>query len=223
MKNYFGKKHSKIFGLGLSRTGTTSLHAALVLLGKSSIHYPSEAARHWLAGDFSNDYLADFEACLDLPTPVYFRELDNAYPGSLFILTVRNEKEWLESVEKFLKSTTPPNKKTHFRDMIRLTVYGTFYFHKERFRRVFNEHNDAVKKYFLNRPDKLMVMDITSGDEWSKLTAFLGINKIPEISFPNLKSPYLGPCSAVKHNEVDTKRDLLGKMFLSPDSENNYF
>jgi type IV secretory pathway VirB3-like protein len=44
-----GTRSPKIFGIGLSRTGTTSLHVALVLLGQASIHYPINIAMPWLA------------------------------------------------------------------------------------------------------------------------------------------------------------------------------
>lgn len=206
------EKTPKIFGLGLSRTGTTSLHVALVLLGKASIHYPSGAARHWMAGDFISDPLAWFDACLDLPTPVYFRELDKAYPGSRFILTVRQEEQWLESIERFLMAPPEHSNDTQFRDMIRAATYGSLYFHRERFHRIFNEHNNAVQKYFQTRPEALLVMDVTAGDGWGKLSPFLGSNVIRESLFPNFKSPYLGTCAYVSRDEIASKRDLLEKM-----------
>ena len=180
------------------------------------------AARHWLAGDFANDYLTGFDACLDLPTPVYFRELDNAYPGSRFILTVREENQWLESIDNILKGSPAHGQETQLRDMIRVATYGTFYFHKERYRRIFNDHNDAVRAYFRNRPESLLVMDITAGDGWGKLSPFLGNTVISERPFPNLRSPYLGSCASVSHDEIETKGKLLEKMLCVPNAENNH-
>ncbi len=199
----------KIFGIGLSRTGTTSLHMALLQLKKASIHYPLHAASYWLGGDFSqHDPLAEYDACLDLPTSVYFRELDKAYPGSRFILTMRNENQWAASIEKFFASWPPPSQQTQLRDMVRLATYGMANFHQERYIRVFNEHNEAVKKYFKNRPDELLVMDISTGDGWDKLCPFIRM-KIPEIEFPKLSSPAIGILSSVSRAELADKSSLI--------------
>lgn len=201
--------YPKIFGLGLSRTGTTSLHAALVLLGKASCHYPAGAARQWLAGNFEPDPLRAVEACLDLPTPVYFRELDRAYPGSRFILTVRDERDWLASVEAFLGSTAPSGPQTILRDMIRVAAYGMARFHAERFLEVFRRHRGEVEAYFAGRPESLLVMDLTRGDGWESLCQFLGIAEWPDRPFPRLESPYLGALSTVGFGELEQKRRAL--------------
>lgn len=37
-------------------------------------------------------------ALCDPPIPILYEKLDQAYPGSKFILTVRNEDKWLTSV-----------------------------------------------------------------------------------------------------------------------------
>ena len=208
--------HPKIFGLGLSRTGTTSLHAALVLLGKASCHYPAVAARHWLAGQYESDPLSEVEACVDLPTPVFFRELDRAYPGSRFILTVRDEGQWLESVGRFLGGTAPSGPRTILRDMIRVATYGMAGFHAERFREVFRQHRRAVEDYFADRPETLLVMDISAGDGWEALCRFLGIGEQPCRPFPRLDSPYLGQLSNVTFSDLDHKRQLLERHLDDP-------
>jgi hypothetical protein len=96
--------------------------------------------------------------------------------------------------------------------MIRLAVYGTADFHQERFRRIFNEHNDAVQAYFRHRPEQLLVMDITSGDGWDKLVPFLGEGATPTRPFPRLRSPYLGALASVSRTEIKEKRGLLEQM-----------
>ena len=203
-------KHGKIFGVGLSRTGTTSLHMALLLMGKASIHYPLNAAPYWLAGDFYlYDPLAEFDACLDIPTSAYFRELDKAYPGSRFILTVRNEDQWASSIERLYANLPKSSQHTQLRDMVRLVTYGTVNFHSDRYRRIFNEHNDAVQAYFKNRPDALLVMDISAGDGWEKLCPFVE-EKIPTVEFPKLNSPEIGILSSVTRSELAAKVSLFG-------------
>ena len=55
---------SKIIGIGLSRTGTTRLHGALVLLGYPAVH--AFVRRTWIEGDFQTDVLGDYDAITDL-------------------------------------------------------------------------------------------------------------------------------------------------------------
>ena len=53
----------KVIGIGLSRTGTTSLHGALVLLGYPAVH--AFVRRNWIEGDFQTDVLASCPAVCD--------------------------------------------------------------------------------------------------------------------------------------------------------------
>jgi Sulfotransferase domain len=199
---------TKIFGLGLSRTGTTSLHAALVLLGKSSVHYPIDAARYWLAGNFSADPLINYKACLDIPTQVYYRELDEKYPGSKFILTLRDKERWLDSVERMMKFAGRPGTDTSIRDMIRIASYGITKFNYGRLSRVFDQHNELVQQYFSSRPNSLLVMDIPNGDGWGQLSKFLGLAPI-STEFPRFKTPNIGDLVSVTDQELEVKRERL--------------
>lgn len=200
----------KIFVLGLSRTGTTSLHAALVLLGLSSIHYPAAAAKCWLAGRFEEDVLKDYDACLDLPTPIYYPQLDRLYPGSKFILTERPIEPWLDSVSRQWKAAGPPGPKTVLRDMVRASVYGTILFNANRLKTVWMQHSKNVKSYFHGRESDFMTFNVSEGDGWDKLCQFLGKNKPADISdFPRLRTPYIGPLASVKTEEIHTQRQAI--------------
>jgi hypothetical protein len=90
----------KVFCLGLSRTGTSSLHAAALILRIPAIHYPIELTPRWFNGDFSRAATEPYQLISDLPTPLFFEEFDVAHPGAKFILTYRNVDRWLDSVEK---------------------------------------------------------------------------------------------------------------------------
>src|SRR3989338_5334651 len=97
----------KIFGIGLMRTGTVSCAEALRILGYSVAHFDElrevmEKSGGWLAGDFETDWLVKYDAAFDNPIPGIFIELDKRYPGSKFILTVRDLDSWLESCRKYL-------------------------------------------------------------------------------------------------------------------------
>ncbi len=175
----------KIFGIGLSKTGTTSLYAALCELG-----YRSGTFRHlrelqladWFRGDFSHDYLRDLDALTDLPIGVFFPQLDQKYPGSRFILTVRDIDSWLTSVAR--QFSRQPEPEPGFRRDVRMAAYGTSVFHEQRFRFVYKTHQRNVKWYFDNRPQDLLVMDICGGDGWDKLCHFLNRDR-PSMPFPH--------------------------------------
>lgn len=53
----------------------------------------------------------------------------------------------------------------------------------ERYRR----HNDEVGRYFRNRPEDILTMDITRGDGWDPLCGFLGRDR-PAVAFPRLNT-----------------------------------
>ena len=205
---------AKIFGIGLSRTGTTSLHCALALLGVPSIHYPAHAAWDWLHGRFHSDALVPFDACCDIPTPIYFRQLDRAYPGSKFILTTRAPDAWLDSVERHYATSPPSSPQTAFRDLLRVAVYGVINFHRGRFREVYETHHDAVKRYFAARPGDIIQFDVTSGDGWSHLCPFVG-RPAPDVPFPKLRTPYMGAFEFVKRDELAQKQVLLRQFLAS--------
>ena len=46
-------------------------------------------------------------------------------------------------------------------------------------------HHDDVHRYFMNRPDDLLEMNIIDGDGWERLSPFLGL-PAPAAPFPHL-------------------------------------
>src|SRR4030095_10183754 len=100
----------KILGVGLSRTGTSSLHSALQILGFKSLHFDEIRLNDVLDGsslmpDFRR--YDDFDAVLDLPTAYFYDELTAAYPDCKCILTVRNIEDWWKSVSRFFNDEFP--------------------------------------------------------------------------------------------------------------------
>jgi hypothetical protein len=168
---------SKVFGIGLSKTGTTSLHHALIELGLKSIHYPQRA--ELFSGDFR--CFDDCDAATDIPIVPYYPQLDEAYPGSKFILTVRDVEDWLQSMERWL---TPNRRPGEFVLRVRMAVYGVIKFHAGRLRYVYEKHVREVKEYFADRPADLLVMNICAGEGWDKLCPFLNYEPVPRSAFP---------------------------------------
>lgn len=171
---------SKVFCVGFHRTGTSSLRAALEILGyrvcgSVATEEPDIADRvHQIAESLLDRY----DAFEDNPWPVLFRELDQLRPGSRFILTIRPADAWVRSVVRFFDTKTTP---------MREWIYGagspvgneTLY--RERFER----HNEEVLRYFRDRPRDLLVLRVTEGEGWKELCGFLG-HDLPEVAFPHL-------------------------------------
>ncbi|OGQ81745.1 MAG: hypothetical protein A3F90_13395 [Deltaproteobacteria bacterium RIFCSPLOWO2_12_FULL_60_19] len=156
----------KIFGLGLSKTGTTSLHQAFKRLGLNSVHYPHK--KEIFVGDFG--WVDGHDAVSDIPVAPYYPQLDKIYPGSKFILTVREVGEWLESMQRWWSQ---PARVSDYMIRMRIAVYGVHAFHADRLRYVYQKHMKDVTEYFRNRPRDFLVFNICGGEGWEKLCPFL--------------------------------------------------
>ncbi len=159
----------KVFGIGLSRTGTSSLTEALQMLGLSAVHFPT-----------TNAEIEAHQAATDT-----FEALDDRYPGSLFIMTVRPRADWLASCERFWKSHHQEFSTDRFKINLHRRLYEGSEFEAARFSRAYNRHLERVYGYFARRPNDLLCLDICGGgDIWTSLSAFLGLAK-PDIAFPH--------------------------------------
>jgi len=189
----------KIFGLGMCKTGTSSLHRAFTELGLESKHYPRRP--ELFAGQFG--WLDQYDAVTDTPIVPYYPQLDEAYPGSKFILTVRNVNDWLNSVDNWWAGAENPNE---YQLRIRILVFGVHTFHAGRMRYVYEKHLADVREYFKDRPDDLLTMNICEGDGWEKLCPFL--NK----AVPDRPFPFVVPGS---HRKKPKKKKVLGLFRVS--------
>lgn len=119
-----------------------------------------------------------FDAFRDNPWPLLFRELHAYRPDSRFILTIRPTKGWVASVVGHFGEKSSP---------MRQWIYGvgsplgaeTDYAAR------YDRHNREVLEFFSDKPGSLLVMDLTAGDGWQELCAFLGGVDIPAEPFPH--------------------------------------
>jgi len=180
---------SKIFGIGLSKTGTSSLDCALSELGIPSIHFPCDRTtyKELAEGNFRLSILETYQAVTDISVSPYFAQLDSIYPGSKFILTLRERDAWLDSVKnhwEFMWQWAPHDRQFRvFLEFITACVYGTHKFQRDRFVYVYERHQQGVQEYFANRPHDLLTLDICAGDGWEKLCPFLNV-PMPAKPFP---------------------------------------
>ncbi len=181
---------SKIFGIGLSRTGTKSLTSALLTLGFKAIHYPDDETtlRELTTGMYDLTLLKQFDAITDITVAAFYPQLDQQFPNSKFILTIRDKDNWLTSLERHMLNRPAfsepndenPKFQTHLemRRFLRGTVYGCYEFNRDRMAYVYDLHLKNVKDYFYNRPDDLLIINICAGETWEKLCPFLGVDLV---------------------------------------------
>jgi Sulfotransferase domain/N-terminal domain of galactosyltransferase len=182
---------TRIFGIGMHKTGSTSLHKAFGLLGFSSWHWSSASYAKTIWAEMTafgkSTALEHYYALCDLPIAMLYKQLDRAYPNSKFILTIRDEESWLRSVETHWSRTANPWRKswdidpfTHF---IHKETYGQKHFDRELFRARYRRHNEEVLTYFQYRDD-LLVLDLEADRKWEKLCRFLDCS-IPPKGYPH--------------------------------------
>ena len=165
----------KVFGIGLAKTGSISLERAWDILNYRTLHYPVS----WSEIDNHNGVNGTSVACR-------FEEVDRRYPGSKFILTIRDLDSWLESCyfhycERFRQEDLTPRHR-EFRSKCMLKLYGTDTYDTHLFTDAYFQHLDRVKSYFTQRPQDFLIMNIPDGDGWEKLCYFLG-HPIPDVPF----------------------------------------
>lgn len=174
---------SKIFCIGLNKTGTTSLHLALEAMGLQSLHWAGEAAyldvlRAKREGRRLLHYVGEgWDAYSDIETlSRHFEVADQHYPGSSFILTVRNREAWLDSRRRHVERNR--------RNKANGTYAGRYLrVEPEAWRIEWDEHLRRVTDYFACRPGDLLVVDVCGIEGYGRLAPFLGL-PIPAGGFP---------------------------------------
>lgn len=172
----------RVFGIGLNKTGTISLHHALEQLGYRSLHWGgpeirrtveanAEAGRPLLTGIDDHDAFSDIFALSER-----FDVLDQQYPGSRFVLTTRPLEHWVESRRKHVLRNRERAERGEYA--------GTFLeIEPDAWRAEFVAHHERVAAYFADRTD-LLTFRIAQGDGYEQLCPFLG-QPMPDEPFPH--------------------------------------
>ncbi len=150
-------------------------------LGLATRDHPKE-----LLQSLDHEVVEKHQAFTDNPIPFLYRELDARHPGSRFIHTERDEEAWLKSVE-WLHSEGRIKFHWHLIpeiDEINMRLYGRLDFDPEVFLAAYRAHKLGVREHFKERPDDLLIIDITRGDGFEKICPFLDM-PVPEEAFPH--------------------------------------
>ena len=164
-------KLPKIFGLGLSKTGTKSTAKALQILGVKTIHLPSIQT---LFNDGEN-----YQAFLDIPCLAFLPQIRELYPNALFINTTRDLKPWLSSCQNHFK----PTNNAYFLQLRKL-IYDCDKFDEVKFINAYRQQQEIVNEVDENIICTLKLED-SDNDKWQVLSTFLNF-KNPKIKYPHL-------------------------------------
>ena len=196
-----------IFGVGLSRTGTSSLTAALEAMGIATIHNDRAFTPHLHDehGGHSYNFTHHFEnfydrkgAVVDIPTAAYYKELLVHYGDrAKFILTERNPSSWFASFASYLERLCKLRHGQQPRTVAALHkhVYGSEMPNATLWKARFVAHNKAVRAAIPTH--QLLVLNVTRGDGYRPLCEFLGSTAGPCASRGDHRFPHLNQLAAL--------------------------
>lgn len=186
-KNNRNRMH--IFGIGLSRTGTSSLCRALTILKYRCLHFPQGKDINQFVIDrilgkhptLVLPWLNNIDCLTDTPVCVIYKDLEKAYPNSKFILTIRDHHTWLKSMKALLAKS---KNKRGYPQQIDNYLYGTNTFKPNTIKNHYENYVTEAKNYFKKKPQKLLVWNLCENPKWSILCNFLKCEK-PHKPFPH--------------------------------------
>ena len=160
--NRIGLRKKKVFAIGFNKTGTSSLHQLFKSLGRPSYH-----GTEWRSG--TNRKLLNSYDCFSDDIPENLSGLDYLYPGSKFILQVRDLDSWVFSrlahIErrKTVDGYAIGNEWDTSKKAVKSWILKR------------NRYHLFVLDYFTNRPEDLLVLNFIR-DEFAveKIVQFLG-------------------------------------------------
>ena len=119
----------------------------------------------------------------DWPWIILYKELDEAFPSSRFVLTKRNPEKWVRSYKNMLANQGEASEEIN---EIRRILYGLPFPEVTESQLIerYERHNAEVENYFHDRPKDLLIVNWAEGDGWKELCDFLG-RDIPNEPFPH--------------------------------------
>ncbi len=195
------RNKQKIFCIGFNKTGTVSTGFALLELG--FILAPQRPAEKmffdWVKRDFKN--LIKFckyagQAFKDIPfsLPYTYIVLDQNFPNSKFILTIRdNAEKWYKSITTFHAKLWGRNERKATKEDLKNATYIYKGYPWYSMKKIYNipdddpykkeilinhylNHNRNIKDYFRNRPKDLLVLNVAKEGAYQELAKFLNVN-----------------------------------------------
>ncbi len=180
---YISNETVKVFGIGLSRTGTSSLNRALSILGYRAFHWRFHPENRLLR--LEDAYFCD--AITDINAAFTFETLYHVFPRSKFIYTVRSHDAWAKSVSEHYNAATPAALKRRLNNMpvsaspvfeqnsvLYRAIHDALYTAHASWTNAYKAHDVRVRRFFDDRRERLLEFDLFErNDGWPELCAFL--------------------------------------------------
>lgn len=213
---------NKVFCIGFNKTGTTTLEAVLRQHGLAMPKQLDQETtlQHVLDNksfDVLGKFLAEYDAVQDVPFSQQrtYITCDALFPGSKFILTVRDPDEWVDSyinyygkefeigIDQAVSEETFQDKNLYLEknyvhrllsrslasfNGTRMETVWQRAFDRDYLKSRFNERNAEITWYFNKRPQDLLVIDVTTEKDTGRLLSFLGLDDGLAAPFPKLNA-----------------------------------
>ncbi|HEY3241130.1 MAG TPA: sulfotransferase [Acidimicrobiia bacterium] len=187
----------RLVGAGLPRTGTHSLKLALEQLLGGPCYHMLEVFEHphhipvWhraVQGDLPDwdDLLAGYRACVDWPVSAFWKELSDAYPEAVVLLSVREDpRSWWRSIDQTVLEGArrrPPPELSSFFAMLHglLNRFSQRWSDAGSAMAAYERHNAEVRATIA--PNRLV--EWRPGDGWAPVCEALGL-AVPDGPFPH--------------------------------------
>jgi tetratricopeptide (TPR) repeat protein len=188
----------KIVCVGRNKTGTTSIEAALHSFGlKMGLQARGEMLKgDWARRDFTRiiALCGTADAFQDVPfsNAYTFQAVDAAFPGSKFILTVRDSPEqWFDSLVRFHTKIVNKGRLPTAADLRSFEYrykgflwdafvmnYGDderLLYDRDAYIANYLDHNRNVTEYFRHRPQDLLILNVGRPGAMQQLCEFVGV------------------------------------------------
>lgn len=181
--------HSKVFGIGLPKTGTTTLGYCFKEFGFNHRSFDMDLAVQIKRNELENVVaeVRKYETFEDWPWFLIYRELDQRFPNSKFILTLRRDTEtYVASLRKHHARQGIKKEdfvKPHWWDDVFGFAPDQWDYQKSA--QTYERHNREVREYFRDRTNDVLVVCRENGDDWDKLSKLLN-EPCPDEPFPHL-------------------------------------
>jgi len=182
---------TKVVGIGLPKTGTTSLGYCFRRFGFKHQTYDMDLAVKVKRSQIEEvlKEAEKHESFEDWPWFLLYREFDLRFPNTKFVLTLRKDTAtYVRSLQRHHEREGIRNDdfvKPHWWDEVHGMQPAEWDYEKSAQR--YENHNRAVLEYFAGRINKdLLVVCWENGDGWSELSRFLN-TRAPDEPFPHLR------------------------------------
>lgn len=196
--------YNKVFCIGFNKTGTTSLERLLTMFGFKTGDQPVAEilSLDWLINRNPEriiKYCYTADAFQDAPFsfPGLYKVLDEVFPNSKFILTVRNNPdEWFDSLVRFHTNlfssdkTRPPTQDDLRNATYRYRGYALeifTYLHgypkiplydENAYKKQYIIDNNEKRKYFENRSTDFIEINLANKEDFHRLCDFLEVKTV---------------------------------------------